>query len=40
MVAALLLSTIVSVRISVLLSYHINDMFSALQVSFTDVGSR
>ena len=37
MVAALLLSTIVSVRISVLTSYYINDLFSSLQVSFTDV---
>ena len=37
MVALLLLSTIISVRISVLLSYQINDLFSSLQVSFTDV---
>ena len=37
MVALLLLSTIISVRLSVLLSYQINDLFSSLQVSFTDV---
>jgi putative ATP-binding cassette transporter len=37
MAALLLLSTIVSVRLSVLISYQINDLFSALQVSFTDV---
>ena len=37
MVALLLLSTIISVRLSVLLSYQINDLFSSLQISFTDV---
>ena len=33
----MLLSTIVSVRITVLLSYQINDIFTSLQLSFTDV---
>jgi putative ATP-binding cassette transporter len=36
MLALLLLSTIVAVRISVLLSYQTNDLFSALQVAFQD----
>ncbi len=39
MVALLLLSTIISVRLSVLLSYQINDLFSSLQISFTDVAA-
>ncbi|HJT94590.1 MAG TPA: ABC transporter ATP-binding protein/permease [Mycobacterium sp.] len=34
MFALLLLSTVISVRLSVLISYQINDLFSALQVSF------
>jgi putative ATP-binding cassette transporter len=34
MVAALLVSTILSVRVSVLLSYYANDVFTALQVAF------
>jgi vitamin B12/bleomycin/antimicrobial peptide transport system ATP-binding/permease protein len=37
MLAVLLLSTIVSVRLTVLLSYQVNDIFSSLQLSFTDV---
>ena len=37
MLALLLLSTIASVRITVLLSYQVNDIFTALQLSFTDV---
>ena len=37
MLALLLLSTIASVRLTVLLSYQINDIFTALQLSFTDV---
>ncbi|WP_099020762.1 ABC transporter ATP-binding protein/permease [Mycolicibacterium palauense] len=39
MLAALLLSTIVAVRISVLLSYYANDLFSALQIAFQGSGS-
>ena len=35
MLALLLVSTIVSVRITVLLSYYINDIFTALQLSFS-----
>lgn len=34
MVAALLLSVIVSVRINVLLTYYVNDLFTSLQVAF------
>jgi vitamin B12/bleomycin/antimicrobial peptide transport system ATP-binding/permease protein len=37
--AALLLSAVVSVRISVLLSYYSNDLFTALQVAFEGSGS-
>lgn len=39
MTAALLLSAVVSVRISVLLSYYANDLFSSLQVAFEGSGS-
>jgi putative ATP-binding cassette transporter len=39
MLAALLLSAVVSVRISVLLSYYSNDLFTALQVAFEGSGS-
>ena len=39
MLAALLLSAVVAVRISVLLSYYANDLFSALQVAFEGSGS-
>ena len=37
--AALLASAVVSVRISVLISYYANDLFSALQVAFEGSGS-
>jgi vitamin B12/bleomycin/antimicrobial peptide transport system ATP-binding/permease protein len=37
MAALLLLSTVVSVRISVLISYYVNDLFTSLQVAFQDV---
>ena len=36
MLALLLLSTIIAVRVSVLLSYQVNDLYSALQVAFRD----
>jgi putative ATP-binding cassette transporter len=39
MMAALLVSAVVSVRISVLISYYANDLFSALQVAFEGSGS-
>ena len=39
MLAALLASAVVSVRISVLISYYANDLFSALQVAFEGSGS-
>ena len=39
MLAVLLLSAVVSVRISVLLSYYSNDLFTALQVAFEGSGS-
>ncbi len=39
MLAILLLSAVVSVRISVLLSYYGNDLFTALQVAFEGSGS-
>lgn len=32
----MLLSTIVSVRINLLLSYQVNDLFNALQVAFSN----
>jgi len=38
-VAVLLLSTIISVRIDVLLSYYSNDLFSALQTAFQGAGA-
>lgn len=38
MLAALLLSAVLSVRISVLLSYYANDLFSSLQVAFEGAG--
>ena len=38
-VAGLLLSTIISVRIDVLLSYYSNDLFSALQIAFQGAGA-
>jgi putative ATP-binding cassette transporter len=37
--AALLVSAVVSVRISVLISYYANDLFSALQIAFEGSGS-
>jgi vitamin B12/bleomycin/antimicrobial peptide transport system ATP-binding/permease protein len=37
--AVLLLSTILSVRISVLLSYYSNDLYSALQIAFQGAGA-
>jgi vitamin B12/bleomycin/antimicrobial peptide transport system ATP-binding/permease protein len=37
--AVLLLSTILSVRINVLLSYYSNDLYSALQIAFQGAGS-
>jgi putative ATP-binding cassette transporter len=39
MLAVLLVSAVVSVRISVLISYYANDLFSALQVAFEGSGS-
>jgi putative ATP-binding cassette transporter len=39
MLAALLASAVVSVRVSVLISYYANDLFSALQVAFEGSGS-
>ena len=38
LVAAMLLSTIIAVRINVLLSYYANDLFTALQLAFTGAG--
>lgn len=38
-VAVLLLSTIISVRLDVLLSYYSNDLFTSLQVAFQGTGS-
>lgn len=38
-IAVLLLSTIISVRIDVLLSYYSNDLFSALQIAFQGRGA-
>src|SRR5664279_1264151 len=37
--AALLMSVVVSVRVSVLLSYYANDLFSSLQIAFQGGGS-
>ncbi len=39
LLAALLFSAILAVRISVLLSYYTNDLFTALQVAFSGAGS-
>ena len=39
MLAALLLSAVVAVRINVLLSYYANDLFSSLQVAFSGSGA-
>ncbi|MBI3690012.1 MAG: ABC transporter ATP-binding protein/permease, partial [Mycolicibacterium aromaticivorans] len=37
-IAVLLLSTIISVRLDVLLSYYSNDLFTSLQVAFQGAG--
>ena len=39
LLAILLMSVIVSVRIEVLLSYYTNDLFTALQTAFQGAGS-
>lgn len=39
LLALMLLSTIVSVRINLLLSYQVNDLFNALQVAFSNPGN-
>jgi vitamin B12/bleomycin/antimicrobial peptide transport system ATP-binding/permease protein len=40
LVALLLLSVIVSVRINVLLTYYVNDLFTALQIAFSQASGR